>query len=197
MSGTTAVEGYPYPLEADFADVQDAFRLATAVDANLRNEQEPFRDFMARPSFIGRQTANGSGATNGQTALVTQAIEWDNTGGLATSGFWTQPNSQQPSWWMFGLTILVAQISGTVVVGDLVMGQIQVSTTDPVTTLITTSNFFQRNDESNTAGEWINLFCMAPLYQGGAQGALDLNGTSVKAIGNGSRFWGMYLGPVT
>lgn len=197
MTGTTPNEGYPFPLEADFADVQDAFRLATAIDADLRTEQAPFRAFMARPSFIGRQTATGGGFLSGTASMTFGAIDWDNTGGLTVgSGLWTQPPGAQPSWWMFGLTLFVSNVSGTVAVGDMTMANIQAFTTDPVTTVVSSTNYYQRNDETNTAGEWINMFAMAPMYQGGAQCGLVLNGTSQKAIANGSRFWGMYLGPV-
>lgn len=198
MSGTTAVEGYPYPLTPDFADVQDAFRLASSVDADLRGEQAPFRAFMGRPSFIGRQTATGSGFSVGSQALSMGAIDWDNTGGLtAGSSIWNQPLAQQPSWWMFGMTLFVSIISGTPVVGDMNLGQINVSTSDPVTGLPSSSKFFQRNDETNTAGEWINMFAMAPIYQGSVVATLILNGTTPKAVQSGSRLWGMYLGPVT
>jgi hypothetical protein len=198
MSGTTPNEGYPYPLETDFADVQDAFRLATAIDSDLRAGQAPFRAFLGRPSFIGRQTADGSSFLSGSDLVRVGAIDWDNTGGLVVgSGFWTQPNNQQPSWWLFGCTILVSLVSGSVSVGDMTMGNIQVSTTDQVTTVVSSTNYYQRNDETNTGGEWINMFAMAPIYQGGAQCSLILNGTSLKAVGNGSRFWGMYMGPVT
>lgn len=198
MSGTTPIEGYPYPLTPDFADVQDAFRLATAIDADLRGEQAPFRAFLGRPSFIGRQTANGSGFLSGSQGLSVGAIDWDNTGGLTVGqSSWNQPFAQQPSWWMFGTTLLVAVISGTPVVGDMNMGRIAVNTTDQVTTVVSTSNFYQRNDETNTAGEWINFFAMAPIYQGSAACSLILNGSTQKAVASGSRFWGMYLGPVT
>ncbi len=198
MSGTTVNEGYPYPLPSDFADVQDAYRLASSIDADLRAEQAPFRSFIGRPSFIGRQTSNGSGFLVGTQTLQMGAIDWDNTGGAGAGAFaWDQPLAQQPSWWLFGCTILVVPISGTPVVGDLTMGQIQISTVDQVTLLSSESNFFQRNDETNTAGEWINLFAMAPIYQGSVSAVLNLNGSTQKAIQSGSRFWGMYMGPVT
>lgn len=198
MSESTPIEGFPYPLTADFADVQDAFRLASAVDADLRDKQEPFRSFIGRPSFIARQTATGSGFIVGLQTLTFGAIDWDNTGGLTIGqSSWSQPNNQQPSWWMFGATILVAVVSGTPVVGDLNMGQISVNTTDQVTDLVSTSTFSQRNDETNTGGEWINLFAMAPIYQGSVSATLTLNGSTQKSIQAGSRLWGMYLGPVT
>jgi len=196
MSGTTPIEGYPYPLESDFADVQDVFRLATAVDADLRGEQAPFRAFMGRPSFIGRSTANGSGFTGGIEILQMAAVDWDNTGGLpAGSSSWNQPLNQAPSWWLFGCTILVANaVAG--VVADMVMGQLAISTTDQVTGVVTETDYFQRNDESNTNGEWLNVFAMAPIYQGNVQCILNLNGTTSKSIQSGSRLWGMYMGPV-
>jgi hypothetical protein len=198
MSANTPVEGYPYPLTPDFADVQDAFRLATSIDADIRAEQAPFRAFMGRPSFIGRQTVTGSGFLAGSQNLSVGAIEWDNTGGLAVgSSVWSQPLAQQPSWWLFGTTILVNIVSGVPVVGDMNMGQIAVNTTDPVTTVVSSSNFYQRNDDTNTNGEWINFFAMAPIYQGSASCTLILNGSTQKAVQLGSRFWGMYLGPVT
>lgn len=196
MSGTTPVEGYPYPSTSDFADVQDAFRLASAIDVDLRSEQAPFRSFEGRPSFIGRQTSNGSGFLAGTDTLNMAAVEWDNTGG-ASAQVWSQPFTQQPSWWMFGCTLMVAIISGTPVVGDLCMAQISVTTTDQVTGAQTSVDRFQRNDESNTNGEWINLFAIAPIYHGTASCLLNLNGSTQKAIASGSRFWGMYLGPVT
>jgi hypothetical protein len=198
MSGTTANEGYPYPLTSDFADVQDAFRLATAVDADLRAEQAPFRAFLGRPSFIARQTATGSGFTAGSQGAVFGAIDWDNTGGLVVGqSSWSQPNSQQPSWWLFGATIFVAIVSGTPVVGDMNMARISVTSTDQVTGVVSTTTFFQRNDDTNTSGEWINVFGMAPIYQGSAALTLFLNGSTQKAISANSRLWGMYLGPVT
>jgi len=198
MSGSTTTQGYPYPLTSDFADVQDAFRLATAIDADLRAEQAPFRAFMGRPSFIGRQSATGSGFLSGSSTLTTGAIDWDNTGGLRVGGTgWTQPLNQQPSWWLFGATILVSIVSGTPVVGDLCLGRINVTTTDQVTTVSSTTSSYQRNDETNTNGEWINFFTMAPIYQGSVACALILNGSTQKSIQSGSRLWGMYLGPVT
>jgi hypothetical protein len=196
MSGTTTTEGYPYPLTSDFADVQDAFLLATKIDAGLRAEQAPLRAFLGRPSFIGRQNANGSGFTSGSDLLVMNTVEWDNTGGVS-AGVWSQPFAQQPSWWLFGATVMVAIISGTPVVGDMCMGQLQLTTTDQVTGVSSTTSYYQRNDDSNTNGEWINLFAMAALYHGQARCLLNLNGSTQKGIAAGSRFWGMYLGPVT
>jgi len=197
MSGNTAVEGYPYPLVADFADVQDAFRLAASVDADLRGEQAPFRAFMGRPSFIFQQTANGSGFLSGTDFVKAQSIQWDNTGGVTIGqGSWTQPTSQAPSWWLFGATVLSVAISGTPVVGDMVMGGIQVTTTDQVSGVATTTTSYQRSDETNTNGEWLNVFTMAPIYRGSALAALYLNGSTQKGVSAGSTFWGMYLGPV-
>jgi hypothetical protein len=190
MSGATPIEGYPYPLTSDFADVQDAFRLATAIDADLRAEQAPFRAFMGRPSFIGRQ-----GTT--QTLFQMTAIDWDNTGGVFP-GFWQQPIGQQPSWWMFGCTLLVNIVSGSPVVGDLNMAQIQVTSTNQVSGVATTTSYFQRNDETVTGGEWINMFAMAPIYQGSVNLQLTTEIVhAVRSIAAGSRLWGMYLGPVT
>jgi hypothetical protein len=197
MSGTTTVEGYPYPLESDFADVQDAYRLATSIDADLRAEQAPFRAFEGRPSFIARQTVASGSFQSGSQSMTIGAIDWDNTGGLTIgNSTWAQPFAQQPSWWMFGATLLVSNISGPIL-GDMVMGKIAVETADQVTNLVTESDFYQRNDDSNTAGEWINLFCMAPIYQGTAGLTMVLNGSTPKAINVGTRFWGFYLGPVT
>jgi hypothetical protein len=198
MSGITTVEGYPFPLESDFADVQDAFRLATAIDADLRAEQAPFRAFMGRPSFIGRCTANQSGYLSGTQLMPVGAVEWDNTGGLAgnNSPYWLQPNAQPPSWWLVGTTILVNP-TGATVAGEMNMGMLQVATTNQVTSLVTTTNYYQRNDDSATNGEWLNVFTMAALYQGQVNAGLILNGTTQKAIENGSRIWGVYLGPVT
>jgi len=197
MSGTTANRGYPYPLTSDFADVQDSYRLATAIDADLRTEQAPFRAFMARPAFIARQNANGSGFQTGTDGFKFNTIDYDNTGGTTVNGSsWVQPVGQQPSWWMFGATLLTAIISGTPVVGDMNMGRIQVNSTDQVSGVVTSTNAYQRNDETNTNGEWINFFTMAPIYRATVNLALILNGTTQKAIAAGTTFWGMYLGPV-
>lgn len=197
MPKTTSVEGYPYPLEPDFADVQDAFRLATAIDADLRAEQAPFRSFMARPSFIGRQTSNGSTFVTGTDSVIMQAIDWDNTGGItvpATS--WLQPFVQPPSWWLFGATLLVNNAAaGTP--GELVEGFISVTTADQVTGVQTTTPWYQRNDESNTGGEWLNIFAMSAVYQASVSLTLNVSGTTAKGVALGSRLWGMYLGPVT
>lgn len=198
MSGSTTNKGYPYPATSDFGDVQDAYRLATAVDADLRADQAPFRAFQGRPSFVCRQTANGSGFLSGTDRLTFSAIDWDNTGGAAVgASSWIQPNGQEPSWWMFGATILTTAISGTPVVGDLVEGRIQVITTDQVSGLSTTTWSTQRNDESNTNGEWLNVFTQAAIYRGHVSAILELNGSTSKAISAGSTFWGFYLGPVT
>lgn len=197
MSGTTAVEGYPYPAVSDFADVQDAFRLATSIDADLRGEQAPFRAFLARPSFVFRQTSNGSGFLSGTDFVKAQTVDWDNTGGVTIGqATWSQPTNQAPSWWLFGATVLSTAISGTPVVGDLVMGGIQVTTTDQVSNVATTTNAFQRSDETNTNGEWLNVFTMAAIYRGSALASLVLNGSTQKGIAGGSTFWGLYLGPV-
>jgi hypothetical protein len=198
MSGSTTNKGYPYPLVTDFGDVQDSFRLAMAIDADLRADQAPFRAFEGTPSFVCRQTSNGSGFLSGTDTLKANAIDWDNTGGLTLgSSGWTQPTTQAPSWWLFGATILTTAISGTPVVGDMVEGRIQVSTTDQVSGLSTTTYSTQRNDESNSGGEWLNVFTMAALYQGRVNAVLELNGSTQKAISAGSTFWGFYLGPVT
>lgn len=197
MPGTTAVEGYPYPLEPDFADVQDAFRLASAIDTNLRSEQAPFRSFMARPSFIGRQTANGSTFTTGSDTVIMQAIDWDNTNGLTVStGSWSQPFSQAPSWWLFGSTLLVNNAAAGVP-GELVEAEMSVTTADQVTGVQSTTNWFQRNDESNTNGEWLNVFAMSAVYQATVTLSVNVSGTTAKGVASGSRLWGMYLGPVT
>lgn len=198
MSGSTTNKGYPYPLTTDFGDVQDAFRLATAVDADLRADQAPFRAFEGKPSFVTRQTSNGSGFTSGTDYLKFNTSDWDNTGGLTVGNTaWYQPTGSPPAWWMFGATILTVSISGTPVVGDLVEGRIQISTTDQVSGLSTLSYSTQRNDESNTNGEWVNVWTMAAIYNGHASAILELNGSTQKAISAGSTFWGFYLGPVT
>lgn len=198
MSGNTTNKGYPYPLTTDFADVQDAFRLATAIDADLRADQAPFRAFESRPAFIVRQTTNGSGFLSGSAGLKIGAIDWDTTGGAVLNNTaWFQPTGQAPTWWLFGATLLTVAISGTPVVADLVMGQIVVSTTDQVSGLTTTTRATQRNDESNTGGEWINVFTMAPIFRGNVAAVLQLNGSTQKAISAGSTFWGLSLGPVT
>lgn len=197
MSGNTAVQGFPHPLTTDFADVQDAYRLASAIDAEIRAEQAPFRNFVGRPSFVCQQTANGSGFQSGTDDLLIGAINWDNTGGLTVGQRrWVQPLVQPPSWWMFGATVLSVSISGTPVVGDLLMGAIRTNTTDQVSGLTTSNVAYQRSDETNTNGEWLNVFTVQPLYRGTAAAWLYLNGSTQKAISAGSTFWGMYLGPV-
>ena len=197
MSGTTANEGYPYPLTSDFADVQDVYRLAMAVDADVRAAQAPFRAFFGRPSFVCRQTANGSGYISGDSTFKVGAIDWDNTGGLTlNTSSWHQPTVQGTSWWLFGATILTAIISGTPVVGDMNMGSLEITTTDPVSNLSSTTTAYQRQDETNTSGEWINVFTMAPVYRGTVTPVLTLTGSTQKAISAGSTFWGFYLGPV-
>lgn len=198
MSGNTTVEGFPYPLTSDFGDVQDAYRLASAIDEAVRAEQAPFRAFEGRPSFICQQTSNGSGFSSGTDTFRVGGINWDNTGGLVLNASqWRQPNAQEPSWWMFGATLLTTAISGTPVVGDMDMARIRVNTTDQVSNVVTATDVYQRNDETNTNGEWINLFTMAAIYRGTASLALILNGSTQKAISAGSTFWGLYLGPVT
>jgi hypothetical protein len=197
MSGSTANKGFPYPYTSDFADVQDAFRLAAAVDRDVRGQQAPMRDFIGRPSFIGRQTANGTNFLAGSQAVTIGAIDWDNTGGLTVgSTLWRQPLAAPPSWWMFGATLLETP-TGAVVAGEGIMAQLLVSSVDQVTGVSSSTSFYQRNDESGTSGEWINVFGMAPIYRGTASLRLVLNGTTTKTSLAGSRLWGMYLGPVT
>lgn len=196
MSGSTAHEGFPYPFTSDFADVQDSFRLATAVDAEIRAQQAPMRAFMGRPSFIARQTVAGSGFLSGTQAMSVGAIDWDNTAGLTVGNSnWRQPLAMPPSWWLFGGMILTSAAGA--VVGEGVMAQLLISTVDQVTGVGTSVSYYQRNDESGTGGEWINIFGMAPIYRGTVSLRLRLNGTTSKATQAGSRFWGMYLGPVT
>ncbi len=199
MTGTTPTEGYPYPLTSDFADVQDAYRLATAIDTDLRAEQAPFRAFMGRPSFIGRQTVTPGSGQSGTWIMQMNAVDWDNTGGVTAGSYtWYQPIGQAPSWWLFGCTLLVNFVSGTQTVGDMNLGRIELDTTDQVSGVVTANYFYQRNDDTGTSGEWVNLFAMAPMYRGNAQAALILNSsTAQRTLGPGSRFWGMYLGPVT
>jgi hypothetical protein len=196
MSGTTAVEGYPYPLPADFADVQDPYRLATAIDADIRSVRDPFRAFVGRPSFIFTQTSNGSSFLSGMDFLLAQSVQWDNTGGVTIGqGTWRQPLSQPPSWWLFGATVLSFNPVGATV-GDMVMGGILVTTTDQVSAVATTTEAWQRSDETNTNGEWLNVFTMAQIYRGSAIAALEVNGGTSKGLSAGSTFWGVYMGPV-
>lgn len=197
MSGNTTNQGYPYPVLSDFADVQDAFRLAQAVDSDLRAAQGPMRSFMARPSFIARQTANSATQSTGGISMSVGAIDWDNTGGVSIGGSgWVQPLSQGPSWWLFGATLLV-NTPTTPVLGDLTMAEIKTGYADPITGVLTETVHFQRNDDSNTAGEWINTYTMAQVNKGYANLVLKLNGSTAKGFGTGSRFFGLYLGPVT
>lgn len=196
MSGSTNNEGFPYPLTSDFVDVQDAYRLAAAVDEEIRSEQQPFRDFLGRPSFIARSTVNGSTFLSGTNFMTFGAVDWDNTGGAVVGqSLWRQPTAQPPSWWLFGATLLEFP-SGGATLGDAIMGQLSISTIDQVTGGSSTVRYYQRNDESGTNGEWINVFGMAPIYRGTVSLALKLNGVSQKGIQAGSRLWGMYLGPV-
>lgn len=196
MSGNTTVEGYPYPLTSDFADVQDAFRLATAVDKVLRAEQAAPRAFMGRPSFIARQTATGSPFSGGQQNLAIGAIDWDSSGGLTVGDSrWRQPNAQAPSWWLLGATLLVSNAAAPVV-GDGIVARIDAVSVDAVTNVSSPTYFYQRNDESNTGGEWLNVFGMAQMYRGSVGLQLQLNGTTNKSILAGTRLWGLYLGPV-
>lgn len=197
MSGTTTNEGYPYPLESDFADVQDIYRLAMAVDSDVRGAQAPFRLFEQRPSFIVQSSSNSSSFLSGDTSMTFGTIKWDNTGGLTVGQTsWQQPISSPPSWWMFGATILEVPISGTPVVGEMTMGQIRINTTDQVSGLTTEIDAYQRNDDSNTGGEWINVFTQAAVYRASVSLILNLNGTTQKALGAGSTLWGFQLGPV-
>lgn len=196
MTGSTVNEGFPYPLTSDFADVQDVFRLATAVDRELRAQQAPMRAFMGRPSFIGRLTANMSTFLSGTQSMTIQAIDWDNTGGLTVgTTSWRQPFAMAPSWWLFGSTMFT-NVAVAPVVGEGVMSELQLTTVDQVTNVSSTTGFYQRNDESNTSGEWINNFAMAAMFRGSATSQLHLNGTTLKGMQAGSRLWGMYLGPV-
>jgi hypothetical protein len=197
MSGSTANQGFPYPDTADFADVQDAFRLAIAVDSEIRSQQAPMRTFMSRPSFIARQTVTGSGFISGTQSMDTDVIDWDNTGGM-TVGFsgWRQPFAAPPSWWMFGTQIFVSNTGGPVL-GEGIMGKLDIETTDQVTGVATSTAYYQRVDESNTSGDWVNLFAFAPVFRGFVTPQLILDGSTTKAIQAGSRFWGIQLGPVT
>lgn len=196
MSGSTDSEGFPYPLTSDFVDVQDAFRLATSVDREIREEQAPFRAFMGRPSFIARATVNGSTFQSGTSFMTFGAIDWDNTGGAVVGqSLWRQGAASPPSWWLFGGTLLEVP-SGGVVVGEGIMGQLSITTIDQVTGASSTVRYYQRNDESGSNGEWINIFGMAPIYRGTVSLGLRLNGTTSKGILAGSRLWGMHLGPV-
>lgn len=194
MSGNTQNQGYPYPLTSDFADVQDVFRLATAVDSDLRAAQDPFRRFIGAPSFIVRQTVAGSSFLSGTDNMSFGAIDWDNTGGIMGSATWVQPYAQAPSWWLFGSTMF---LGGTPTAGDLSMSRIYAATVDPVTGVSTTVTYPQRNDDSNTSGEWINNFAMIPIYKAGVSLGLTLNGSTSRNIAAGTRLWGLYMGPVT
>lgn len=197
MTGNTTNEGYPYPLVGDFGDVQDVFRLASAIDTDLRAAQAPFRSFLSRPSFIGLQATTQAGAANTSQFLQTQTIEWDNAGMLSAGGtLWTQPLSQPPSWWLLGTTVRVNP-TGTPSAGDLNLAEILVQTTDPVTGVATLSTYFQRNDDTVTGGEWMNMFVVVQAYHALAEVIATFDGSVPKGILAGSRFWGMFLGPVT
>lgn len=201
MSGTTSVEGYPYPNTTDFADVQDPYQLAVAVDADLRSKRAAFAGYLGRPSFIYRNSLIGTSFTSGTIVPCTfDVVEWDNTSGAGTQGgtAFSQPFSPAPEWWMFGLNLNLSIVSGTPAVGDLNLGQIQIATTDQVSGVQTTTSYYQRNDDTNTAGERIFLFAFAPIYHGVVTPLLSLNGSATKAAAaGGCRFWGMKLGAVT
>jgi len=197
MSGITTNEGYPYPGTGDFADVQDAFRLAMAIDSDLRAAQAPIRSFLGRPSFIGRSTSNSSGISNGSVYLNIGAIEWDNTGGLTIGqNSWSQPNAQEPSWWLLGANLITYE-TGSPAVNDLLFAEMTISSADQVTGVFTNTTFVQRNDDSNTNGEWVNVYGMAAVYHGSVNVQLNANGSNTKGISSGSRLWGLYLGPVS
>jgi len=196
MTGTTTTQGYPYPLTSDFLDVQDTFRLATAIDTDLRAGQAPLRAFLGRPSFIGRSTSAGSNVTNGTAYLTNDAVEWDNTGGLTAGAIsWIQPNAQGPSWWLFGADLLVAE-AATPTVNDMIIAELTTSSADPVTGVYTDTVFWQRNDDSNTSGEALNVYAMASVYRSSVNVSMRVAGATAKNIASGSRLWGMYLGPV-
>lgn len=198
MSGTTPNEGFRYPLETDFTDVQDVYQLATGVDRRVRDFDAVFNAAVRPLAFVGRVTANGTGFTNGTDVMQIGATEWDTTGGLQTAG-WSQPRNDPPSWWMLGMDLLVVVTAGTPTVGDHIEAVLSVDTVDPVSGLTSTVNIRNKHTESNSGGERIYAAGIVPIWHGFLSGVISLYGsaTASKTYGAGSRMWGWRLGTVS
>lgn len=217
MPQVTPVKALPFANGTDFSDPRVLRDLALAEDAAFSAYDAAFTAGPRPPAFLCRSGANGTAINSGQIpAIASSVTEWNTSGGtIGTGGTWTQNASDPISWWMFGLNIFEAQVSGTPTVNTALQATLIVSSVDPVTgtqasvALGDGNQFytpaFGQNAYSTEAAEtgtgthWFTGFCILPVYKAIIAPVFwsrDTNGAQTKQTVSGTVFWGVKLGAV-
>lgn len=195
MSATTPYESIRYPLESDFADVQDFYQLAIRVDQRIRDLDATFNAAVRPLAFLGHSSANSSGLGTGELTVNIDVVDWDPSG-LLVGGDFAQPVYDVPSWWFIGLSVSFVTLSGTLTVGDHAEARIDTETTDPVSGLTSTGLLRRKTTETNSGGERLVVTGIVKLFQGLATPGIAYYGSTSgqKAAGAGAHFWAFRLG---
>lgn len=219
MGSVTTSKGLPYSLGTDFADPRAIRDLANAADVAFAGYDTAFTAGPRPHSFLIRQTADSGTGSSGSTILITgngAAVDWNTSGGTVSgTGVWTQPTTEVPSWWMFGVDLVSVPVSGTITVGSRLQAIIAVNSFDVVTGQPALSalgdgassyaqgfsnvNFATEGVETNTSGDWIGGTIIVPIYKATVSALLvfsDPGAAAVKKAGTGGVLWGVKLGEV-
>lgn len=199
----TPNKGLLYPAPGAFIDAQDSYNLAIGADALERNYINQLLAAATPTAFLYRTTANGPTGSSTQSFFAgTTVADYDNTGTVfANSGSlgWTQNAAEPLSYYLLGYNMQLLITSGTATAGNNIVGQMAVTSTDPLSGLTSTSNFYKSTFETVNGGEQIQGMAVVKIYQGAMFPSIsftNLGGTAVYAVGTGSRSWGLRLGTV-
>jgi hypothetical protein len=213
----TPTKAIPYAIGTDFSDPRALRDLALVEDASFAAYDAAFAAGPRPPAFMCRSGANGTAVTSGQIpAIASAVVEWNTSGGVVSvGGTWTQGANDPLTWWMFGLNIFEAQVTGAGAVGTALEATLIVSSIDPVTGLQSSTALGDGNQfytppfgqnaysteaiETGTGAHWFTGFCILPLYKAIVVPVFwnrDTGGAQTKQTLTGTVFWGVRLGAV-
>lgn len=212
---TTTNEGLPYPLGTDPALLPlEAQAFLLAQDAKFPAWDTGFQPISKAPGFSARCTVDGSAISSAGISSVTwdtidycQGLNGYGCGLSAGAVTWTQPTNDGPSFWIFGCSLYVATVSGTVNANNLIQVSLTISDIDPNSaTNQTITNNLQGKSEciADTSGgsQAIQVATLAWFRNANAgQCTVQFThrdagnpGPVTKKYQAGSHFWGFRVG---
>lgn len=210
---TTTNEGLPYAVDTDPSALPaEAQAFLLAQDARFPAWDVAFAAIAKPPCFSVRNTSPSSAISSGGLVTATwdtvdysQGLNGNGSGISAGAASWSQPVNDGPSWWIFGATVNVALVTGTVNTNNILQVSITVTDADPNSTSGATLNYYNtgKSDITDATGSplarAINVVTLAHFRNAGSSGGASVqmifrDTGCTKEIFTGSRFWGFRVG---
>lgn len=196
----TPNKGLLYPAPGAFVDAQDSYNLAIGADTLENNYITQLLAAAAPTAALARTTANGgTSSTTGLISPGASTAEYDPKAMVGSNLIISQPATEPLSYYLIGYDLLMVVTAGTPAAGNNMVGQMSVTTTDPLSGITTTTPYYKSSFESNNAGEQIQGMGIVKWFQGSVFFGVQFTnsgGTATYAIGPGSRSWALRLGSV-